>query len=109
MKLSEAILKGCESTLPARCTFGRNLSGEPVCCALGAAYVGLNGIPVYPPGLDEVIVDLDYELGLSLNSQPIEHPLREGEEFLSDVIISLNDAFDWSRERIAAYLAENGL
>jgi hypothetical protein len=84
MKLSEAILKGCEMT--PKQAFGDMGTRGKATCAVAAALEGAGFEQGYSPyrafGLDDV---------------------------LFDEVVELNDRKRWSRERIASWLAEKGL
>ena len=94
MKLSEAIIKGCEGTRKKI----RELVAGNKCCALGAAGIGA-GIP-----RNEVIYSR-----LSREFPILEirafHPITGVEDAVEEIIISLNDNHRWPRLSIAEWVA----
>jgi len=109
MKLSEVVFEGCTGTVQG---YGKMMvdDGEVfVCCALGAAYVGLvrRGLAhldnARPYGcLCHMFPELDAP-------PPNDVPEKgyKGDSLL-DVIVFLNDTCKWTRERIAEYLQSLG-
>ena len=96
MKLSEAILKGCEGT---RQCFEAFCSGDNYCCALGAAFYGLEGR--IGTGMNKVI-----ERRLLEEWHILKKDDDRSELYLQ--IIARNDQEMESRESIAAWLASIG-
>lgn len=108
MKISEAILKGCEM-VPEQ-TFGRSFlrafegGGFQAACAYGAALVGYHGVcvqwPESPPEWKIVLSRMCSEFGLDAEDTDVT---------VDEWIATQNDMRRWSRERIAAELARVGL
>jgi hypothetical protein len=126
VKLSDAILKGAQQR--PQCTGDPFMTtpdgGLLASCALGAAWEGRFGAPD-PDALEEGGRDYVYsELGDAFpeleacrycgNPDALDEPYCERDfearcEALWSHIANLNDAEGWSRESIAAWLAERGL
>jgi len=87
MKLSEAILKGCEMT-PKQAFHWIGFPGAAT-CAIGAALEGI--------GVKRLQSHRVYEAFPGLT------------RFVVSEIQARNDVSKWSRERIASWLAEKGL
>lgn len=101
MKLSEAILRGCERT--EQC-FGRYFANGKA-CALGAAALGAGikrSLLFWPLSaeLDKAFPELQDMVPLRLSRR---------DETLSEWVYRRNDQYRWPRERIAGALAEHGL
>lgn len=111
MKLSEAILAGCEISEPLTTTELIKIEyvGEISACALGAAGLGAGLDPVELQNrgdqyymLSEIFPVLaeKYSYPESLSSRKIYFQKRP----LMEVIWKLNDNEGWTRERIAEWL-----
>jgi hypothetical protein len=103
-ELAEAIRTGMRRR-PEQ-AFGHYYEGRRASCALGAAYEGLYRLPeeagqIMPKRLDRLW-------------DCLEGTIRRCPEgckkrlILSAMIIHLNDDHHWDRERIAAWVADNG-
>lgn len=120
--LSDAILRGCE--LVPQQAFGcyRETFHEGTvyaACALGAAYIGFT-LKTRMTGEDRVYDTLSEQLDNGLHRIIVTMP-DTGEHMLNgvgplctqrslyDAITYLNDRSNWTRERIAAWLKEQGL
>lgn len=111
MKLSEALRRGMKQTKKASGTlFTCNSKGKIThACALGAAILGC------APDIDcrddlSTVRAIDYLealLGVDMDRQ-VESPADGRTRSLGRTIYSLNDKFDWSRSRIAAWLERIG-
>lgn len=112
LKLSEAIRKGIEK-FPEQAFYAffqvDEVTGEKGACALGCAIYTLfeceEGFMV--DLLTETYPDLR-----QLDPYPVPDDFEGGGalvECLHDVIVTLNDDLKWSRERIADWLASEGL
>jgi hypothetical protein len=103
MKISEAIKKGSETTRPTVCVLTeRDAMGNLYTCALGAAHIGNGG--------DPDMQDFDISSSLrrnwpELNENAID-PVTGERTALEFIVWDLNDAYGWTRERIANWLAE---
>lgn len=120
MKLSQAILKGCEIS-PRQLTNGTLLDVHPNCissCALGAAYLGFYGKPKGTKLYNQLYGA--FEVLSHPWNRWIQKPTQEEREYLSDDdalsvcdlkewIIYHNDTLMETREEIAAKLDEMGL
>lgn len=100
MKLSEAILKGCENTRKGVGAFPPD--GGRCCCVLEAAYRGLKGKRDLWREMSQVLEDKYPFLDNECDQSPLGLTLW-GE------IVRRNDKTDSSREDIAAWLAGLGL
>lgn len=116
MKYSEAILKGCEmtpnQTFHVLCRMGP--TGEILAtCARGAAAQGLGGARRVKQ-LERDSEELEFQLHADTGLLHLECPALGSCMWMpgrmgTSLIVHLNDAHRWSRERIAAFLAERGL
>lgn len=117
MKLSEAILKGCEGTHKITGDLFEGLAGNPTptgCCALGAAILGI--------GWEKYDINTGWRAPEEFISEYIEGitpktpvPGRMSEKCfgglgsnLLNVVVLLNDYSSMPREDIARLLAECG-
>ncbi len=129
MKLSTAILKGSKlkpKTVGDLFTFTKK--GKVYSCALGAALDAVGGFDKLGLNLSKIQEDgelkdlfpasktfqasktLDKEFPILLNKEKLfKHPVKKTEQdFLSNIIVNLNDYGEWSRERIAKWVAKQG-
>lgn len=99
MKLSEAIRKGCETTLQSYEMF-IDRSGQTIrACVLGAAYLGLReALPTTYADIWHQIDDALLELC----------GMKWGDPIIREIVI-FNDREHWSREAIADWLESRGL
>jgi len=86
--------------------FGAYYAGSRASCALGAAYEGLYPLPdevgpLRPKELEHLFERLEYSLRWCPVGCKKSVPLAA-------MIVHLNDDHCWTRERIAAWLDENG-
>jgi hypothetical protein len=111
MKLSEAILAGARLRPQTRHSYFSDPSDGPVgSCALGAAYEAVTG------QADLDTDDAEFEQGpfgiTDLfgieHTARIVYPVNGARPLVHRVVTLLNDEDGWSREAIAAYLAEQG-
>lgn len=119
MKLSEAIRAGAAMRPQGFHDYIRWIPDDAgntvVCtCALGAAYEASTG--QLPPSVDE----LDAADGPTSNPPSVlkqfadvlrvqvQHPLRPVQGDVAHTIVSLNDTYKWTRERIADWLEQQG-
>lgn len=111
VKLSEAILKGCQGTEQE---FG-HYGDRNKCCALGAAnlasFGSVHGASIYSSKVvtsqhfEDVELDCP-ECGGSCSGEGFDNVL-EGVEI--GTVSHLNDTHRWSREKIANWLKDQGL
>ena len=88
--------------------YGDYFKGQRASCALGAAYEGMYRLPRQAAGLHPT-KDLDWFFDClegTIRSCPIEGCKKR--LILSAMIVHLNDHHEWSREKIADWLEENG-
>ena len=110
MKLSEAIRAGAEKRPQSKYNFFSIAdNGETVgSCALGAAYEAIFNITTN----DEIdagrVAELEDITGIYDFEVYENHPVTQEEHHLDNIIISLNDAYQWERERIADWLESIG-
>ncbi len=95
MKLSEAILKGCEGTTQSRDNF---FEGMECCCSLGAAVKTLAPYLVGSKDCDFIVSFLERKF-------PELKGSGDGTLWTDIIARNAND----SRENVAAWLAEKGL
>jgi len=110
VKLSEAILKGCEVTYQARgMYFEIESNGDVSACALGAACIGSESLSIEKAvslvessagagDLDKIII------GRLWDDIGVVNPVTGKAGLLFPVIVELNDYHMWSREMIAEWL-----
>lgn len=109
MKLSEAILKGCEITTPFKHGYFSQVNDKFCACAMGAAAIGVN-----PNGLKDEDVRYDTldtifeNFSNTLYKTKFKNPVSGMEQDGLALVINLNDSHDWPREKIANWLAEQG-
>ena len=96
MKLSEAIIKGCEGTYQVRRKYH---DGRDGCCALGAAYRGA-GL-----SLDDIMGACFGGLFHRVLYTYAIHPETGMKGFVQNIVTSLNDTYDWPRLSIAEWIA----
>lgn len=116
-KLSDLMLIGAGKFPGCVGDYVRYEADGPHVCALGAAYVGLTGELPHPvhnsAGRDDNLAAL-HRAGV-LIGQHLEAPddlmmgVPDEPKPLTYIITRLNDDYGWTREQIAAWLAENGL
>lgn len=126
MKLSEAILKGCELTKPHKRGYFNNMVKEELthACALGAAIVATNGFRKKGISLSNYVNKAERKYSI-LNKRLIDLPEELYNKFFKDLvtyrkdkwgessqdiniktaIIYLNDVKEWSREAIAIWIS----
>lgn len=108
MKLSEAILKGCETTEKGHGAYVYKQNRDVCACALGAALIGFGAVEQNNMGL---IKALGYDL---MHKPPVDtlptkiHYIRGVFDDLFQQITLLNDYHVMTREEIAAGLARAG-
>lgn len=107
MKLSDAILAGCETVTEQ--AFGQSwerdgtrcLPAEAThACALGAAHIG---------GYEESIADLFVLVAACPACKDFDAVAAHTGTAVREIVAHLNDDHRWSREQIAAWLKEQGL
>lgn len=105
MKLSDAIIKGCEGTTQG---FYAQFPAPGSCCAQGAALLGAGVIEDFHLRDLTALWDTFPEtLGPVPDYDGITWPAHV--KNIGAAIAYLNDCERWSREEIAAWLRENGL
>lgn len=92
MKLSQAIRRGCRQTHQIKAQF---TDGEGGACAFGAAMIGVNSDSPHSVRFEQEWPILD---------NPVRHPITLEKTVVYDVIVSLNDKYDWTREAIADWV-----
>lgn len=99
MKLSAAIRIGSMTTKQIK---GSASNGQGGYCALGAALTALNIEPGFYLWADQI------REHFPISETPVVHPLsgEEGTLALIDVIWSLNDYWNWTREQIADFVGQ---
>ena len=112
MKLSEAILKGCQTTKPLRGNYIIRLDKDidvVWACSLGAAAIGagynigkydINDQTSVSDFIDE---NIDYEIAYFSCPECILCHVS-----IFTLVTHLNDIHNWPRETIAEYIAEKG-
>lgn len=73
-------------------------------CALGAAYAGIFGSIIDNDFLP-IGTTLDHQFEYLLHQKAI-HPIKEFRQEIGGIIISLNDEYYWSREKIAEWVSQ---
>jgi hypothetical protein len=108
-RLSELMWKGSRRTYPlvgALMEKGAESDNVIRACALGAAIFQVRGM--YIGGLTDVSVKrIEKRTGVNLYSYTT-HPVTGENKMLISIITSLNDVYNWSRERIADWLNREG-
>jgi hypothetical protein len=100
-ELADAILHG--SAFRPEQAFGHYFEGRRASCALGAAYEGMYRLPREADGLRPVRLDRLFDcLEGTLRSCPEGCKKRLA---LGSMILHLNDDHQWTRERIAQWVA----
>ena len=94
MKLSEAIIKGCEGTRKLRFSMWNGSA----CCALGAACLGA-GIA---PGND---IGPTMTRKFPVLDRLARHPETGGTYSVAIITVDLNDCWSWPRLSIAEWIA----
>lgn len=105
MKLSNAILKGCEI---APLQAFRSYTSDQAACALGAAYLGAGAVK---PG-ERVTLASQLRLGAKVGASlftTVQHPETGRFDDVPTIVIELNDRHRWTREKIAGWLAGLGM
>lgn len=97
MKLSEAIIKGCEGTRKLR---HRLSDGKYGCCVIGAACRGAD-IEME----DEFVALRSVHRRFPILSQFAIHPVTGGRESVTGICMDLSDNRRWSRLSIAEWIA----
>lgn len=101
-ELAGAILAGAKRR-PAQ-AFGDYYKGRESSCALGAAYDGIFRLPDQAEGIRPERLDRFFEC---LEGSVRRCPACEKKRLaLGALIVHLNDAHHWSREQIAAWVAD---
>lgn len=110
--LSNLIERGYEQALPIEGQYiTRNEAGEVYACALGAAYVGVRGLPDGTLKLDnwtvmEVVTPL---IGYNPYVTTLPHPVHYYNDAVACIIVNLNDTNHWPPTRIIEWLRSQGL
>ena len=97
MKLSEAIIKGCEGTRKLR---HRLSDGKHGCCVIGAACLGAE-IPVE----DDLMALRIARCRFPVLVQDAIHPVTGERWSVNDICMDLNDDRRWPRLSIAEWIA----
>lgn len=98
MKLSEAILKGCNLSTQIKFLYNNDNGGT---CALGAAILGAN--LNHKAGFYDFVEMLNKAFPILIETT--KHPVEKTPYSVHYAIVNLNDMHGWSRERIATWLA----
>ena len=102
MKLSEAIIKGCEGTYQIH---GETFNGRGGYCVIGAAKRGL-GLPDGETFSDALMLTHpDIEQAILCLRQKFIHPVNGRKTEVGTACINLNDYYKWPRLSIAEWLA----
>ena len=101
MKLSEAIIKGCEGTRKLRYQLS---DGKYGCCVIGAACRGA-GIEVEDDFGAWRMALRSVHRRFPILSQVAIHPITGGRESVTGICMDLNDSRRWPRLSIAEWIA----
>jgi len=114
MRLSEAILKGAESTLPLKQALFQGIENDCVthACVLGCAWMAYAWD--HGTALDTLDIKTAPVLRRMASTWPeiyegFFNPTSGKRETLCTILIRLNDEEDWTREQIAAWVEKEGL
>lgn len=108
-RLSTAIYRGACNTPPLiNGLIHTDESGAVTgTCALGSALwsLGHRDIVAGATGTHAILT----AFGVNIIRRPAVHPVTHKTHSLRDVIISLNDEYNWNRRRVAAWVRTQGL
>ena len=109
-KLSELIREGCKYTRPGEGYMYHESDFGAFACALGAGVIGAKRLGFLSGPINYLQADdLGNAIGVDLFGTLITHPEAPNWSFdLASIIISLNDRYDWPREKIADWLQSIG-